>query len=129
MPIERSAKESNMTIEELVQFAASHPLNAAVVEQVCAQAQLSIHAVFTAFARDVAEKYLQGTYTWCFGDVVMNCLYTYAYVFSDTGLPAYAWQVFIAFDEGEYIHPGDPPDFEHETRTKALLAEIADTEG
>jgi hypothetical protein len=48
------------------------------------------------------------------------------YVFSNTCLPEYAWQVFTAFDEGEYVHPGDPMDFDCETRTRALLAKIVE---
>jgi hypothetical protein len=119
-----SQNGSDMTIEELVRFAELHALSAAVIERACVKGKLSIHEVYTAFAKDVHEKYIQGIYTWRFCDAAMNSLYSYAYVFSDTCLPDYAWHVFIAFDEGEYIHPGDPIDFDCETRTKALLGEI-----
>ncbi|MGA2222690.1 MAG: hypothetical protein ABSH21_13110 [Verrucomicrobiia bacterium] len=115
-----------MTIEELVRFAESQALNATVVEQACIKEKLSLQELYTAFARDVAEKYAKGVYSWSYCDAAMNRLFAYAYPVTDTGLPEFAWKVYIAFDEGEYFHPGDPKDFDPESRTKALLAEISE---
>jgi hypothetical protein len=74
-------------------------------------------------ARHVAEGYLTGTYSWEFGDQAMNHLYQAAYVSEDIGLPKYAMEVFLAFDEGEYKHK-DSPEMDGEPRTRSLLLAI-----
>ena len=54
----------------------------------------------------------------------MNVLSAAAYnVPDDFGLTDFAWAVYLAFDEGEYIHH-DSPEMDGEPRTKALLAEV-----
>jgi|SRR5579859_6754224 len=113
-----------MTIEELVRFAATQPLNVAVVEQACIQEELPLQDLYTAFAQDVAKKYAEGVYSWSYGDAAMNNLFRYAYPATNTCLPKFAFKVFIAFDDGEYIHAEDPKGFDPELRTKTLLAEL-----
>jgi hypothetical protein len=54
----------------------------------------------------------------------MNSLFSYAYVASDECLSDYARAVFEAFDGAEYVHRGDPPDFDHEARTRRMLLEL-----
>ncbi len=72
---------------------------------------------FDQFAGRVANRYWRGEYSWEFADAAMNELFAYAYVRSNSGLSSFAWAVFSAFDEGEYIHAGA----NGEERTLALL--------
>ena len=77
-----------------------------------------------AFARLAATGYMGGTMTFEVADRAMNELFSYSYADEDRGMPAYAWHVFNAFDQGEFHHPNDPSDVDPEQKyTKAILAE------
>jgi hypothetical protein len=56
-------------------------------------------------------------YTWLDCDAAMNALFGFAYAMSRSDLPAYAFRVYLAFDEGEYYEGG-------ELITLKMLAEI-----
>lgn len=87
-------------------------------------AGVSIHTLSDAYSREVAEGYLAGRWPWETGDRAMNDLYAAAYnVPDDFGLSDFAWDVYVAFDEGEYIH-ADSPEMDGEPRTKALLSQV-----
>jgi hypothetical protein len=118
-----------MTLQNLIQSASVERPSAAVLEQAAVTLNTSLNALLNAFAREVAEGYLDGKYSWEFGDTVMNNLYSCAYVFSDLCLPDFAWNVFAAFDEGEYIHTGESPELDGEPRTKALLLQLIERPG
>jgi hypothetical protein len=71
------------------------------------------------YAREVATGYLEGRYAWQDGDDAMNALSS-LFNLSYEGLRGLALNVFIAFDEGEYIHQGDEA-HDGEPRTRSLL--------
>jgi len=96
-----------MSISAFVEAAVPGPLNRSVIERVCAEEKLSLFEAYDAFALDVAEKYSTGVYSWHHGDDAMNSLFTYAHALSDSGLPAFAFDVYCAFDEGEYRPEGE----------------------
>jgi len=110
-----------MNLETLIELSTKEPLDSAAIQRVCVQERMPVERVLDAFATKVAEGYCAGRYSWQFGDVAMNALYTYAYVLSDTCLSDHAMGMYEAFDEGEYRHPGDPKDFDGELRTHELL--------
>ncbi len=115
-----------MTIEEIIQVASTQPLDQGLVAQVRARQHLSPEEFYNAFARDVASKYLQGLYVWAYADMAMNHLLSYWTLHEARNFifPDFAHQVFIAFDEGEYLHSEDSPN-NGESRTKAFLVKIA----
>jgi hypothetical protein len=81
---------------------------------------ISLLSLCDEFALEIAQGFMRGEYSWEFGDAAMNRLYSCAYGSADFGLPDFAFQVYEAFDEGEYRHlnqpgPDGPP------RTRALL--------
>ena len=50
----------------------------------------------------------------------MNSLFPFL-ISGEGSLAEVAWRVYEAFDSGEYEHPGEPPEFQGEARTRALL--------
>ena len=58
------------------------------------------------------------------GDAAMNDLFAYATAGGGAELSRLAWHVFEAFDEGEYLHAGEPVDEQGEVKTKKLLGAI-----
>jgi hypothetical protein len=96
-----------MSISILVQAAAAKPLSREIIERTCQEEKMQLSELYDAFARDVAEKYLRGEYGWRFCDDAMNTLFTYTHPVSLSGLPAFAFDVYCAFDEGEYRPEGE----------------------
>jgi hypothetical protein len=62
--------------------------------------------------------------SWPDADAAMNNL-SAAYVMADSFVSGLAYDIYIAFDEGEYRHEGGDPAMDGEPRTRALLAELA----
>jgi len=76
------------------------------------------------FSHYVAVCYLSGTLTFEVADRAMNELFSHSYADEDRGMPSFAWQVFNAFDQGEFHHQDDPPDVDPELKyTKPILIE------
>jgi hypothetical protein len=113
-----------MAIEQLVKQAFVAPLSERVLCDTATDLGMPVDTLLVLFAKDVAEKYLAGVYSWDFGDVVMNNLYSCAYTHSDLCMPEFAWRVFEAFDEGEYIHLAESDDRDGEPRTRELLTDL-----
>jgi len=109
----------NEVIQRLVQESLSESELSALTHA----PQLALSDLCDGVAREVAEGYLQGTYTWEHCDLAMNNLFASAYAVGTFGLPTFAWRVFEAFDEGEYIHT-DSAEPDGKPRTKALLLEF-----
>ena len=102
-----------MNIESLIRKAATEPIMAlpkADVESASEEEKKSIDEICNAFARIVAERFLTGEYSWRYCDAAMNSLFGYGYagygIPEDalTGLPPFAFDIYIAFDEGEFRH-------------------------
>lgn len=97
------------------------------VEHACSHFSLSPLEFCNAFAQEIAESYLNGTLPWSDGDTAMTALsgYFFAHAPKNAPFPDYAFGVYLAFDEAEYVHAGDPEDFDHESRTRTLLRDLA----
>ena len=63
------------------------------------------------FAERVARRYVDNDLEFQSADAAMNWLFAYSYVTDDCPgeMPLPAWQVYEAFDDGEYFHPDDEP--------------------
>jgi hypothetical protein len=72
----------------------------------CEDHALSLGAFFNAFAKHVAVEFARGEMSYSDGDCAMNRLFGIA-DFDHFG--PFAWAVYAAFDEGEYLHDGDTP--------------------
>jgi hypothetical protein len=119
-----------MTLDDLIAVAASNrALARADVERVARQMGLPLPGLMDEFARVVATRYLRGEYSYEFGDMAMNQLFGFAYPETDLGLTEFAWQVFDAFDEGEYNHTVESLELQGEPRTRELLSRIRALDG
>jgi hypothetical protein len=117
-----------MTIDQLIELASAsaQALEPSDVETVAQQLDCSTDDICDAFAKRVAQGYLRGEYSFTAADAAMNALFGFAYPVTGAGLPSLASRVYEAFDEGEYVHAGEPEDSQGEVRTKGLLARISE---
>jgi hypothetical protein len=112
-----------MNLDDLIDQAASNvALAASEVELVARRLGLPVAGLIDLFARTVAVRYLRGEYAFGFADMAVNQLFGFAHAESGLGLSEFAWRVYGAFDEGEYIREGEPVDEQGEVRTRQLLA-------
>lgn len=75
------------------------------------------------FARRTGEGFLSGEIPWIVADIAMNKLFAYCVVKLGTESDL-VWSVYIAFDQSEFRHKDDPPEFDHTRRTRDLLQGI-----
>src|SRR5436190_22241721 len=97
-----------MICKNLIHYASLKPISEEDLTQAASSVGMSLDEFCDTFARTVAQGYLRGEYTWQFGDDVMNRLHASSIESSHFKLPDFAWQVFLAFDESEYIHSESP---------------------
>jgi hypothetical protein len=60
-----------------------------------------------AFAEHLAQQYLSNEVTWQDADAIANNYYSLMIQHCGTRMPDYAWDVYLAFDEGEIDGRGD----------------------
>ena len=58
-------------------------------------------------AAELARRYLAGSLSWLEADIRANNLYDLMFVHCGSRVPEFAWDVFLAFDEGEVDDRGD----------------------
>ncbi|HKE86403.1 MAG TPA: hypothetical protein VKB50_21745 [Vicinamibacterales bacterium] len=115
-----------MTLDALIQAASESPLRAKHVEAAAENLRATAGELYDLFARTVAQRYLSGELSYTSGDAAMTHLFGYATSGGGPELSRLAWQVFEAFDEGEYVHVGEPAEQQGEVKTRALLARITE---
>ena len=115
-----------MTLDEIIANASEGPLTRATVESFCVASGISFAAFCDEFSRVVATGYFHGRLDFSFCDGAINNLYGFMMTeMTEAPFPAYAYSVFLAFDEGEYHHRKDPPNASpEELYTKPMIAEI-----
>jgi hypothetical protein len=117
-------------LSDLIEIAAlNRPLESADVESVAQEMGMPVPALIDLFARTVATGYLQGYYSFGFADMAMNQLFAFALVPTGVELSEFAWRVFGAFDQGEFIRPDAPIEEQGEALTRRLLGGIASLGG
>ena len=115
-----------MTLDEIIEKASEGPLTRETVEAFCAASGTTFPAFCDEFSRVVATGYFDGRLEFSFCDGAINNLYGFMMTdMTEAPFPAYAYSVFLAFDEGEYHHSKDPPNASPvELYTKPMIAEI-----
>lgn len=113
-----------MILNSLIEKAALEALESPQMENAARGLGITVEELCDLVARTIAEGYLDGSVAWQYGDRVMNSLYAWAYGPSDVCLSEFAWDVFTAFDEGEYKHHGDPPGVGSDAHTMPLIKKV-----
>jgi hypothetical protein len=112
----QSAEGNSLEVEDLVLFAEQQGLTA-----IGASEFVSLH---------VAQSFAGGRIDYVTGDRIMNSminLVTTKEFFAISGgvVPALVLSIYQAFDEGEYVHSGDTPDVDTESKyTKPMIAAV-----
>ena len=117
-----------MDLHNLIDKANLGALDTPSIEEASRNLGVTVEELCDLVAKTISLRYLEGTVAWQYGDNVMNSLYSWAYGPSDVCLSDFAWDVYIAFDEGEYIHKNSSPELDGEPRTKILLYKLLGTE-
>lgn len=87
--------------------------------------RLSPDRFFDSFARRVAHEYWVQNLSFEAADTAMNALHAYVGARYDVRLPAYAGEVFAAFDQGEFHHKEDDESVDPEEKyTKPEIRSI-----
>lgn len=100
-----------MTIYELVNRCFGHRLSRTEFDQFALDQNLSFVALCNQIATQLAKNFLLGKLEYGFCDHVMNHVYSFMIdalmedIIDDLPQPADA--IYLAFDQGEYHHPGD----------------------
>lgn len=84
--------------------------------------------VFDSVAADLAIGFHEGRLTFDFCDRVVNCLVGHVYFGTLPTWPELFWEVFLAFDAGEFNRANDKRD-PVEVYTRPLIAKIVATMG
>jgi hypothetical protein len=96
-----------------------------IVKSGCQSERLTIAAFCDQFSRYIAHHYHAGQLDFSVADTAMNALHAYVGNTYDVRLPSYAWEVFMAFDDGEHYHAHDPAGTDPEVKyTRAQIASL-----
>ncbi|WP_260620562.1 hypothetical protein [Pseudomonas protegens] len=91
---------------EAIESASCHDLNRLYDEM-----QIDRCALFNQVAMAVARLFIEGQRDFHYGDAVMNTLFSDMVDLSlNADMPEPAFSIYLAFDAGEYRHPGDGQD-------------------
>lgn len=78
-----------------------------------------------AFCRRAVHEYAAGRLSFVAANRAVNRLYAFSYVIEDRGMPGDAWDVYLAFDAGEYRHAGDTGEVDPKIKyTRPAIREI-----
>lgn len=111
-----------MDLDRLIEVAFARTPTSAEIEEVANSERIPMEEALDRFARRVAERYLDGVYSFGDSDMAMNNLFAWSTAVIGSGLPKFAWKVFGAFDAGEFMRPGAPEDQQGEALTRKLLS-------
>jgi hypothetical protein len=103
------------SFERLAEVACRGDLDFELLERYCAATGVEIQAASNSLALHMATNFLADALDFDECDVAMNSLFSVMasepyFEITDGAIPALAFAIYRAFDEGEYFHPDDLPD-------------------
>jgi hypothetical protein len=119
-----------MTLTHLLESADRNTLELRELLLLAQQLEVTPVTASEHVALHVAESFSTGAIEYETGDRIMNSLFSLVttkefWEISDSVVPPLVMAVYQAFDEGEYIHPGDPPDVDLVAKyTSPLIADV-----
>lgn len=96
------------------------------LSETCVEHDAGPDEILNELAVRLAEGYLAGSLTYEFCDNVVNGLFGAIIEFGmDNGLPEPAFDIYLAFDQGEWVRESDPQDIDpSEKYTRPAVIEI-----
>jgi hypothetical protein len=85
---------------------------------------LSVTKFCDKISRSIVDGYVSEKYEWLLCDHVMNRLDGYAGPANLNKLSKYSWEVYLAFDYGEYLKEGQSSEHNPNEDTKPLIMKI-----
>jgi hypothetical protein len=92
-----------MTLDSLVSLATKRKLTRGHVEAFCAEQGISVASWLVVHAHLVGSRFLLGTLTWNEGSSAFNSVWPA--VATDNELTAFAFNVYLAFEDAEVLDP------------------------
>jgi hypothetical protein len=118
----------NMVPPELLAAAKEGVIRYELLRELARNAEVSPGALLDGLAALVAKDYSSETMTFIEADTIMNAAFGVSVEFwveNDITIPPSMFEVYCAFDAGEYYHHGDPPEVDPELKyTKPLIAKF-----
>lgn len=120
-------------LDQLIQFAHEAfsarggipPLPHDAFEATRRDSGMTVSDFLDRFARRVAHQYFEGDLSFEVADCAINSLSSYCLSQYEVILPSYANDVYLAFDQGEFIHAGDEVGSDPEVKyTKSQIRAI-----
>jgi hypothetical protein len=96
-----------MKIDPQIDIARERPLTIEDVGLGVAPQADSVKAFCDAFAERLVQRYVSKDLSWSDADTVANHYYNLMIRHCGIRMPDYAWDVYLAFDEGEVDDRGD----------------------
>jgi hypothetical protein len=103
-----------LNLEDALELCAERCLLRDEVAALCSALDGSESRVLDDASATVARRYLAGELTFDVADTFMNSVWGYALNLPE--LPKLMDAIYMAFDDGEYHHPGDPDDVDSELK-------------
>ena len=98
-------------------------INKEMVSDWCSKTRLTREALYDSIALILAKGFQSGEFDFLFCDHVVNDLHTIIDLRNDSH-PEFFYNVFLAFDEGEYYHAHDGTVDPVEKYTRPQIADI-----
>ncbi|WP_156401399.1 hypothetical protein [Duganella sp. Root1480D1] len=108
-----------MNTEDILRQIVEHEYpSASVFDDALSVCGRSRNAFSENFAKEVAQRYLHGTIAFDVADCAINALSAWTPL---EDFSACCWAIYLAFDEGEYLHRGQAAGTNEELFTRPLL--------
>jgi len=115
-----------MTPREIEEIATKRSVRIPEAEAACEASGRDLKALLDEISLGVACRYVDGNASFDYCDAIMNNLFNVILLGEKNVITSdLAWEIFLAFDAGEYHHQGDAPDINPEKKyTHPMLFEI-----
>jgi hypothetical protein len=119
-------KQRYQAVLDDIDAAIDSPLTAADIERWSAGLAIPKDDLYARIALELAHGYHERQFSFTFCDAIVNDIFRMRIDTKQPGLeePELFWNVFLAFDEGEYFHSENLDDDPEEEHTRPMIADI-----
>jgi hypothetical protein len=99
-----------MTLDEFIHLASQTTITRSLMDEFAKAHNQTVAQALDLVAKRIIQQYNLGHWQYDYCDAVANSLYQVILFEYDEIQSNLAWEMFLAFDEGEWHHNGDPED-------------------